>query len=550
MPNELHEPAAMPCPACDFGPFTRNAYWTGKLMLARDFVDEQRYVIEKLRHHNQQLHGWGVVCGLKVVSHLNPACRDRFVCVEPGTAVDCCGHDIIVREKDCLDLFADPAVKALREKNDTNPHTLQICIKYRECESEPIPVLYDECGCDDNKCAPNRVLESYELHVLVDPALATPPPAPPAQCGELWETSLEGCPHCDQPDCLILATIKDYKIGNQIVDALPDPLPPEGAVVIDNLSDRRLLPSTQLIKEVIDCILTQGTGGGGQGPQGPKGDPGPVGPPGPAGPQGATGPQGPTGPGLEEGLTQIESVSWKHNAHVALNTFKRVQFTGNHNQTDDRALVFGFSNEVTIVDATDPELRRPDAHRVLEVLIRHPAADVPELVCRCSLIGHVLPVSATQDPNMFQEVAGNASRSWGFVFTKNGLALATRMREIFVRLRGDFVLDATGRAVDAEFARATFDTGDRPAGSKFGIQGGLFESWFWIDEAGATGRVNLNTASRDELEALPGIGPATAERIMSLRRSRRFRDLEDLRSRLRITESEWGAIKDLITVEN
>ena len=544
MPNELHEPAAMPCPACDFGPFTRNAYWTGKLMLARDFVDEQRYVIEKLRHHNQQLHGWGVVCGLKVVPHLSPACRDRFVCVEPGTAVDCCGHDIIVREKDCLDLFADPAVKALREKNDTNPHTLQLCIKYRECESEPIPVLYDECGCDDNKCAPNRVLESYELHVLVDPALATPPPAPPAQCGELWETSLEGCAHCDQPDCLILATIKDYKIGNQIVDALPDPLPPEGAVVIDNLSDRRLLPSTQLIKEVIDCILTQGTGGGGQGPQGPKGDPGPVGPPGPAGPQ------GPTGPGLEEGLTQIESVSWKHNAHVALNTFKRVQFTGNHHQTDDRALVFGFSNEVTIVDATDPELRRPDAHRVLEVLIRHPAADVPELVCRCSLIGHVLPVSATQDPNMFQEVAGNASRSWGFVFTKNGLALATRMREIFVRLRGDFVLDATGRAVDAEFARATFDTGDRPAGSKFGIQGGLFESWFWIDEAGATGRVNLNTASRDELEALPGIGPATAERIMSLRRSRRFRDLEDLRSRLRITESEWEAIKDLITVEN
>ncbi len=38
-------------------------------MLARDFVDEQRYVIEKLRHHNQKLHGAGVVCGLKVVQH-------------------------------------------------------------------------------------------------------------------------------------------------------------------------------------------------------------------------------------------------------------------------------------------------------------------------------------------------------------------------------------------------------------------------------------------------------------------------------------------------
>jgi ribosomal protein L37E len=27
------------CPACDYGPFVRNAYWTGKLMLARDFTD-------------------------------------------------------------------------------------------------------------------------------------------------------------------------------------------------------------------------------------------------------------------------------------------------------------------------------------------------------------------------------------------------------------------------------------------------------------------------------------------------------------------------------
>src|SRR6266849_4126615 len=238
MPNDPHEYSAMPCPACDFAPFTRNAYWTGKLMLARDFVDEQRYVVEKLRHHNQQLHGWGVVCGLKVVPHSNAACRDRFVCVEPGVAVDCCGHDIIVREKDCLDLWADPAIKKLKEASDTGQHTLQICIKYRECESEPIPVLYDECGCDDDRCAPNRVLESYELHVLVDPKAPPAPSAPPAQCGDLWKKSLDGCPHCDQPDCIVLATIANYKIGNQIVDVLPNPLPTEGAVVIDNLTDR------------------------------------------------------------------------------------------------------------------------------------------------------------------------------------------------------------------------------------------------------------------------------------------------------------------------
>ena len=143
MPYDHDHHEAEHCPACEIGPFTRNAYWTGKLMLARDFIDEQRYGIEKLRHHNQHLHGFGIVCGLKVVQHPKEACRDRFVCVEPGSAVDCCGHDIVVRERDCIDLWEIPALKKLKDANDEKRHVLKICIKYKECESEPIPKLYD-----------------------------------------------------------------------------------------------------------------------------------------------------------------------------------------------------------------------------------------------------------------------------------------------------------------------------------------------------------------------------------------------------------------------
>src|SRR5262245_10110886 len=163
------------CPACAFGPFTRNNYFTGKLLVERDFTDETRFHMEKLRHHEQQLHGWGVVCGLKVVPHDNPACRDRFVCVEPGSAVDCCGHDIIAREKECIDITQTPAVKELQAKGDKEPHRLQICVRFRECPTEEIPVLYDDCGCDDTKCAPNRILESYELDVIVDAPDEEPP---------------------------------------------------------------------------------------------------------------------------------------------------------------------------------------------------------------------------------------------------------------------------------------------------------------------------------------------------------------------------------------
>jgi DNA-binding beta-propeller fold protein YncE len=162
-PNQAH------CSDCTLSAFARNHYFTGKLLVERDFSDEQRYYIDKLRHHNQRLHGWGVVCGLKAKQHPDPACQDRYLIVEPGTAIDCCGHEILVREEVRFPFAKAQALQALRAKNDTDSHTLQVCIRYKECPTEEIPVLFDECGCDETRCAPNRILESYELDVLVDP---------------------------------------------------------------------------------------------------------------------------------------------------------------------------------------------------------------------------------------------------------------------------------------------------------------------------------------------------------------------------------------------
>jgi hypothetical protein len=95
-------------PACDrdYRPFTRNNYFAGKLLVRRDFTDETRFHMEEsCAYHEQLLHGRGVVCGLsQAASH--EACRDRFVCVEPGSAVDCCGHDIIVARRRCVEHYA------------------------------------------------------------------------------------------------------------------------------------------------------------------------------------------------------------------------------------------------------------------------------------------------------------------------------------------------------------------------------------------------------------------------------------------------------------
>ncbi len=155
------------CPKCEFSPFLRNHFFTGKLMTARDFSDETLYHSERMRHHNARLHGWGVVCGLKVKAHDNPSCRDRFAVIEPGTAIDCCGNEILVAEAATVELEKLPAIADLIKKKDTDLHRLQLCIRYKECPTEEVPVLYDECGCDDARCAPNRILSSFEVDAVL-----------------------------------------------------------------------------------------------------------------------------------------------------------------------------------------------------------------------------------------------------------------------------------------------------------------------------------------------------------------------------------------------
>src|SRR5207237_521909 len=94
------------CVECEVPQLARNNYFTGKLLVERDFTDEQRYTMGKLRRHNQRLHGWGAVCGLKVEQHPNPGCQGQYVIIGPGTAIDCCGREIFVKCEEYFDFEA------------------------------------------------------------------------------------------------------------------------------------------------------------------------------------------------------------------------------------------------------------------------------------------------------------------------------------------------------------------------------------------------------------------------------------------------------------
>jgi competence protein ComEA len=67
--------------------------------------------------------------------------------------------------------------------------------------------------------------------------------------------------------------------------------------------------------------------------------------------------------------------------------------------------------------------------------------------------------------------------------------------------------------------------------------------------AAAAGKVNLNTASVGELDSLPRIGPAMAQRIIDYRDANgRFASIDDLRNVTGIGEKTFDGLKDLVTV--
>jgi competence protein ComEA len=64
---------------------------------------------------------------------------------------------------------------------------------------------------------------------------------------------------------------------------------------------------------------------------------------------------------------------------------------------------------------------------------------------------------------------------------------------------------------------------------------------------GITRRVNINTASADELDQLKGIGPARAKKIIEERAKQRFRNFDDLVQRNVLPSNVEADIRDQIT---
>jgi hypothetical protein len=435
MKEEKHKPAKHDCLPCDIPPFSRNNYFTGKLLTERDFTAEQQYAANKLRLHHVALHGWGVVCGLKVTPH--PICPALRIVVEPGIAVDGCGREIRITEKvepklphpdlpsstqeDPCPPEPDPVYSKSDGPEDLEAHpspsvNLYVCLRYVEWEAELMAAPFSECAQTGN--LPNRINESYEFEVVTN----TKEP----KCFEQVRTDTEGCgcedsdeiddsliERCAKPfhtDCIPLAIIRDYAPGAAVT-----------VEAIDNRTYRRLLPSTTALDLLIRCVLRKI----------------------------------PT-----RTLTRITDISWSHRGEYHCHDFMK-SFIGEHSS----------QFEVTFDAPIRPE--GITGRTFQAIAIRYPekldGAGQPEIVptkvwCNSEKTKACLQI----DPH----------------YARNRLDRTSF--DLYLMLRCNLVVDASGLPVDGELMAkldreknyvAAWPSGD-------GIPGGLFESWIRVVHRG------------------------------------------------------------------
>ncbi|UCC63671.1 MAG: hypothetical protein JSV36_01010, partial [Anaerolineae bacterium] len=77
----------------------RVRYFDGQFLKDQDFIDEQKYHIDRQRRHNRFLHVSGIIEGLTV-----NAADTHLVNVEPGTAVDRQGRQIVLGHQESVPL--------------------------------------------------------------------------------------------------------------------------------------------------------------------------------------------------------------------------------------------------------------------------------------------------------------------------------------------------------------------------------------------------------------------------------------------------------------
>ena len=219
----------------------RPRFFPRQLITPDDLTLGQDYLRNKIRRINRYLHGWGVVCGARVVQ---PAKAQAWkVVIQTGYILGPFGDEIVLDREICFDLrtrcmeaasgdacdeIVDPLCpdQTVTARKAGTPY--YVAVRYKEMAGRPVRVQPVGCGCDDTHCEYSRWRDGYEICVL-DECPASHAGDAPMWDGLITPQGIPACPACPEDPWVVLARVKTDEKGN--------------VVEIDNCSCRRMVLS-------------------------------------------------------------------------------------------------------------------------------------------------------------------------------------------------------------------------------------------------------------------------------------------------------------------
>jgi hypothetical protein len=249
-------------------PLERVRYFPRQLLTADDLSAEQDYIREKMRRHNRNLVGWGVVCGCSVEGIAGS--DGSKVRVSPGYAVSPAGDEIQICDPVEVDLRLGVQSQACAVESPCPPigympatdkrnSVAYVAVRYAECYSRPVRVHPAGCGCDETGCEYSRIRESFEIRVLWQLPESHRQAAQEDQrwCAQLqaatkehkvFEFPVPSCSACSSDPWVVLATVNVSAGKDNPQDDKGERTPQV------SYNDRRVLLSTQRLQVALLCL--------------------------------------------------------------------------------------------------------------------------------------------------------------------------------------------------------------------------------------------------------------------------------------------------------
>jgi hypothetical protein len=192
------------CSSTRAGPQTRPQWKAGHYLTAAGCALEQNYRLQKLRRHNREMHGWGVICGLWVVPAADGS-EPWGVQICPGYAIGPYGDEIEliqpvrVNVEEYLWFRPDPIAGIALVEGPA-----YVSVQYQDWPDGLALMPNPACACEDPQYVDARTGDGNQAGVIWTPPVSPNRKEPmPVVC----QPQSQPCLPCPASPWVVLASI-------------------------------------------------------------------------------------------------------------------------------------------------------------------------------------------------------------------------------------------------------------------------------------------------------------------------------------------------------